>query len=384
MQSNNTTPELDKPSQASTGPGRLRAGKRPEWERAEESKEDRNASIDLLRFISILLVVLIHINVFEHSMQTYSSAIPGVLHNFVKSCRIPVPLFFIIAGYFFGRKLSMGMPPAQMLKRAFRRLLPIFIGWNVLYFLIPGDWIRLSLQYDVVRPVYWHLLDMIEAVRDDPFMPIYRGIRVHLWFLPALLSGFTIMAGFIVFKKEKYLIPFSFALYIFSLLGNSYKGLPFSLDAPYLTKYGPFTSTLFVSLGWWMAWRRRFTRRQGMHLVIFGTICMAVETHLLCRYYGTSAHGDYLLGVVPFSLGALVLALSCPGIGQNTFFQRWGAAFTLGIFVTHVMIMDNLAFLHRYIKPVLWDLFFPVTVYLLAVGITMLLKKSSKTSWLVA
>lgn len=171
----------------------------------------RNSTIDTLRIVAIFIVILIHVEV-QYPSDTYVSPFLAVLSIFVDSFRISVPFFLITAGYFYGRKIIDGEPPLQLLRRSVGRLLLIFGGWNLIYFLVPSNWIEMSLKYDMIRPIYWHMMHMSKIVMHHPFATMMRGVEGHLWFLPALMTGFLITTGFIIIKREKYLLLFAIML----------------------------------------------------------------------------------------------------------------------------------------------------------------------------
>lgn len=343
----------------------------------------RNATIDVMRFLANFMVILIHVNFLNLSADTYGVPAFRFMADLICSFRISVPLFFIISGYFFGRKIVRGTDPLPLLKKALGRIFLLFVCWNVVYFIIPANWIQLTMEFGIMRPVYWHMLDGIREIVQDPWLLLMSGTRVHLWFLSALMMGFTVLVCFVSLKIEKYLIPFGFFLYAISVICTSHTWVLNGWDVSMISKMGPFTSTLFVALGWWLARRDYISLREGGVFFLIGILITSLEIYFLGRYHTASVLGNYLFGFIPLTIGLLVCAMHFSSIGKDTVFPYLGVNYTLGVYALHVLIMDNLGFLFRHVEPIVWDIFFPIAIYVIALFFIMLLKKFSLTRVLV-
>ena len=85
------------------------------------------AAVDIAKYVSALLVVCIHTFPFidiNEMLNTY----------FIQTiCRLAVPFFFMISGYFLFRKIHNEEEDKDVLKKYLFRLLKIYLIWTVIY-----------------------------------------------------------------------------------------------------------------------------------------------------------------------------------------------------------------------------------------------------------
>lgn len=133
----------------------------------------RNPSIDRLRGVGALCVVLIHATPLIHSSRPAVALLGWAL---LILCQAAVPYFFLVSGYHLARKWSRGTDAAPPL-RSTARILLLYVPWFLLY---------LGIDIGLGRPV-----DPVATLRrflsfSDGRLPI-SGF--HLWFLPSLVYG---------------------------------------------------------------------------------------------------------------------------------------------------------------------------------------------------
>jgi hypothetical protein len=293
-----------------------------------------------------------------------------------------VPFFFTAAGYFFGRAFIKGEPIGALWKRYCARIVRIFVAWSVFYYLIPGGWLDLSVQFGFFKTFYWQIRDLpkiLIEVRLHPWETIFYGPTPHLWFLSALFLGISVLTVFVVFKKEYYALILGAVLFTISLLGTTYAELPVGLHYAFITRHGPYTSVLFVSLGWWLAKHPPYSTRLAWILFVVGLTMMVGVSLVISRFNHWSVIYDYLFSAVPFTVGLFMLALKYPKIGESTVFPAWGKL-NLGVYAGHIFVMDTLRMFKVFFHPYLWDLVNPLAVYFMTIGLTLLLKRHPVTN----
>jgi surface polysaccharide O-acyltransferase-like enzyme len=91
---------------------------------------------------------------------------------------------------------------------------------------------------------------------------------------------------------------------------------------------------------------------------------------------------DYGLFTPVFGIGAPLLALAVPRLGGR-WWPRIGAEYVLGIYVCHELFVEPAWMLHTWFHSYAWEFLFPVIVFVLALGLTMLLARGRRSRWLV-
>src|SRR3712207_4481893 len=96
----------------------------------------RLASIESYRVVAILIVVVIH-----SSVVTRLHTVGGG-YGFMVDLPLylvfwtAVPYFFLVAGYFYGRKVDAGADPLQLLRQSCASLGLVFVIWVLVYSVI--------------------------------------------------------------------------------------------------------------------------------------------------------------------------------------------------------------------------------------------------------
>lgn len=331
----------------------------------------RIKSLDSGRAIAIFSVILLHAHPFEYSYQVYGNPFFHFLHEVVQSIRFGVPFFFMTSGYLFGGKLLQSENLWPLCRRYVGRLIFLFAGWSFVYLLTDADFITSSLTHDPVRALYWYVQTHHPSLLDF----LLTGGKYHLWFFPALILALLLLACFIHFRLQAFMLVLGGLLYLVSLLGKAYSTTPIGFHTGVFDmRSGPFVSMLFVSLGWWVSQQRNLITRNALALVVIGIVLRITEGWILHDRYGVSYGEQYLIGTVPLSLGLFILFLKHPDFGARTWLPKIGLM-TLGVYAVHVFVLDNLKGFHGYFPALLWDLSFPLVVYGISVLITMIWKK---------
>ncbi|MBP5608189.1 MAG: acyltransferase [Lachnospiraceae bacterium] len=203
--------------------------------------------LDILRIICAVFVVTIHFQPFGPSEAA------GMLNfRFVQYfSRNAVPLFFIISSFFlFNKTVSDGRIDMGAVLRKCWEYYRLYLIWTVIYLFM------------IIKSYTHGRKTVLELIRDFFFC----GSYLHLWYLPALITGILIVALLIkAGLKKRTVLLISCFLYLIALLGHTY----FNLLAPlrkasdtfdtiqsvyfkifYTTRNGVFEVPLFVCLGY--------------------------------------------------------------------------------------------------------------------------------------
>jgi peptidoglycan/LPS O-acetylase OafA/YrhL len=265
---------------------------------------EREASLDALRVVGVYAVTFIHAALFE----VYGA--DGNLTFFLDELwRFAVPMFFILAGYFW-RIDAAGQISSKVISRTFNRVMPAFVGWLIVYswlghrgYLLPemtGSW-----------PTVLALVD--------------GGAGIHLWYLPALVTGAAISLLLLRFGLVPALL-FAGAFYALGTIVGTYARGLFGIDVSLVVyRNGLFMAPLLLLIGVMLrlapATWKKLTTRAWIGGAILGLAVHLVEGLLADSY--PFGH-DYSAGTILMSVSLVALALRNPF--QNSFVCRAGDA----------------------------------------------------------
>ncbi|WP_226007403.1 acyltransferase family protein [Natrinema salinisoli] len=293
-------------------------------------------SLDAMRIVAIVFVVLIHTDPFQ-GINTYGNAI-----NFGTKTisRFAVPFFFITSGYFFALKTSHRGSATYLTKRAIKLIslylfglvlaVPTFFGGQLARAELSGR----SLQATAVSSVIEYL---------DPVELVYYGTSVSeiLWFLPALLFSLLFVYLVVVIGNPSYVLPIAVCFHLVGLLGSTYTMF---VDVPFETRDALFFGFLYTGLGYTICTRGWEPSKEKSRL-LFGTVVMFVvsqfiEFYLLGYLLRGEPFGSYVyapsygISTALLSISLFLFLLSRPTLFADTPLPEWGT-YAVGIYVTH-------------------------------------------------
>jgi surface polysaccharide O-acyltransferase-like enzyme len=144
----------------------------------------KDYSLDLIRVISMFLVIVIHVsNIYSRNYINISDFSYFFATFFNGLARVSVPLFFMISG-----ALLLSKKDDDSYKKRITKMLIILISWSVIYYL----WDIFVMNYD--KP-------LVATFFRSFFIPL----KAHLWFLYSLI-GIYIVLPFIrkIFNNTSY------------------------------------------------------------------------------------------------------------------------------------------------------------------------------------
>lgn len=295
--------------------------------------------------------------------------------------RFAVPFFFIISGYFYGKKIIGGNCALKTARKSSLKLLTLYLGWSLIY-LMPYDLSAIS-EYGLLGPfrvAYWNIL----TIASDPLSFIFQGTKVHLWFLSSLIlctliSGFLIKLGY-----RKSLVILATFFFAFGLCAKSYSNTKFGLVIDFNTRNGPFFGLVLFVTGIYLSKKNANKNWQpiGLLVFLFGVFLHFSEIFYLNKVHGESLLQDYVFGTYLMGLGAALLSLSNSHLLSNKFFANLGSM-ALGIYASHFIYVDLLSPLDESLSHPVWELMLVVIVFTLSLLTTKALSKSKLTRKLV-
>lgn len=167
--------------------------------------KQENCSIDIIKAICAVLVVLQHIPLYYGS-EVYQS---NIMYFFTQMLgRTAVPFFYVVSGYYFNKTLLEGK---DALRKQGIKIINIYLMWTVLY-------IPLNL-YKYVIEDGWGLLNIIRRYFVDVFL---CGTHYQLYYIIALIISMCAATIAYKFGMLKVYAVFSVLLYLFGTLITSY------------------------------------------------------------------------------------------------------------------------------------------------------------------
>ena len=163
------------------------------------SNKVRNCSVDIFRYLCALFVVAIHIKPFYDINENLGNLVCNVI------CRVGIPFFFAVSGYFYIQKLEENKKPFIPYVK---KIVITYSFWSVIYF--------------ALRFVSGYYSGITDFIWDFPKSYFITGSSYHFWFFPALVYAVCVTTLFYKAKLQKLLLPVSIILYIIGCLGFSH------------------------------------------------------------------------------------------------------------------------------------------------------------------
>ena len=209
----------------------------------------------------------------------------------------------------------------------------MWLVWSVICLLLPMNLATLLENgYWIERSGYWNYLS------QNLFNSILEGGLVHLWFLPALIIAVFSIALLVHFKLTKLIIPVSVVLYIYGVLAGSY-ALVTDLSAPFITRNGPFLSTLMLAIGFVIRSKDyKLSAQTAFLLMLVGLMGHFTEAYWLSNQGVNFISHDFLFFAPLWAIGLVLFLLAKPDLG-NYRLINYLAPRILGIYICHLSII---------------------------------------------
>ncbi|PSV65262.1 acyltransferase [Photobacterium angustum] len=329
----------------------------------------RITSFESGRLIALLAIIGLHSQVFMKTPLIFGEPIVGMFLNQIS--RFAVPLFFIIAGYFYYPKLVASKSKEDVFAKYAKPLIIMWLSWSVVFLIIPFNFsILLSDGYLAERSNHWNNL------LANPLNTLFEGSLVHLWYIPALICAIGIITLLHKYRLDNLLLPVGFILFIYGCAAGSYVPIT-NIEAPILTRNGPFFSTLFVVLGYEIH-RRQIALNTKLSLIIasIGFSVFLIEANYLYFFANGAFYHDFLFSSPIWAVGIFLFLQEKSNFGE----QLKPTAFSkdiLGIYLCHLLIVIyffNLVFMLN-INPILSSFLALPFAFIISLLLVKLLRK---------
>lgn len=244
----------------------------------ENNRSYNYGMLSVFKLVAAILVVMIHSMVFSSLNENLW------IRTSLGICRVAVPFFFIISGYFFYNLKSKEDRKNKIKK------------YTIFYFKAVLIEIILLIPY------------IMFLVKNMPMLILIRnlllvGITGSLWYVSSMVIGFLFISPFLKNNRYKILILISIMFFAFGLAGDSYYGL-FSntaLNTAILTykaifvmmQVGFTASVPFLTVGILINKFNLIEKIKKVEIwVAIGTILLIIEAFIL---YKTKIAIDYNL-----------------------------------------------------------------------------------------
>ncbi|WP_460559938.1 acyltransferase [Halorubrum pallidum] len=301
---------------------------------------NRIHSVDAMRIVAVVFVVMIHTDPFQ-GLGTVGNAV-----NFgIKSIsRFAVPFFFLTSGYFFAKQTAERDVRECVLRRAgtLGSLYVFGLALAAPTFLVGRSAVAAA-GGESVGPTVG------SALREfgDPVELLYYGTSVSevLWFIPALFVSLFLVAAFASAGLKRYAPPVALAFHVVGILGTSYGAY---VHVPFEVRDALFFGFFYASLGYAVAERGLEPSRERSRPLLVLT-CVFAALHLLeFALLGYPLRGEpfgsyvfppsYGFATVPWTLALFLFLLSRPSLGANTPLPSWGT-YAVGVYVVHPAVL---------------------------------------------
>lgn len=293
--------------------------------------ETKNSSyfgmVDVLRLVFAIGVAAIHTMAFQSINEDLRIATSmGV-------CRIAVPFFFIVSGYFLYNRINSEKEPKATLKR----LLILYLTWVGIEFITLLPMVLSSLNIPAIILIKRLLL---------------MGVTGSLWYISSLIITIFIIAPLLKRDKIILLLIIGAILYLFGTTGDTYYGFfqnttVSSLNNAYVSIFmmpqvGITEAILFVTLGAVVnKYKLNEKIKKAGLLSIISIILLLIETFVLNKTGIAKDANMYLSAIIAAPL-IFIWALNYDK-NISPKFSKACREYSLGIYCSHQIIMINLA-----------------------------------------
>ena len=320
-------------------------------------KKTREYAFDILRVISMIMVIIIHIaNVYCRSFGMISTKSYLISLIFNTICRVSVPIFFMIRGSLL---LDRSFNKEKYLKRVLKYVILIVV-WDIIY--LVWEYFYLGVTYDKL------------------YMLIFDPYRAHLWFLYTILVLYAIQPLLkLIMDKSNNIIKISL-LIIWFLLSLA------SMLNPYVAKF----FTIFSYIGYFIIGKylydfiKKFDlRKYSLSLILIMIFCYSISIWMnyslsisLNQFYNLFfAYRTPFIMICSFALYVLIIS-NYRKDSLNKLVTGL-SDLSLGVYLIHGIFLDVTVkvFIYSSINSIIGIPIFTIIIFILSVISTFILKK---------
>lgn len=246
-------------------------------------------SLDKFRLFASILIVAIH----TYPLSSINENLDFVFTHIF--CRIGVPIFLMITGYFV---LPKAIQDKKSLMKYTKKIAKIYFLCMILY-------LPVNIYAGKLKGI--SLVGILKSIFID-------GTFYHLWYFPALILGIWITYFIIKHIKNKNGLILVSILYVIGLFGDSYFGIAekWSVTKTFYdaifnifdyTRNGLFYVPIFLYLGYIMKninWK--ISKRDNIIFIIISLVLMILEGMIL-HHFNLQRHDSMYFMLIPTMIG---------------------------------------------------------------------------------
>lgn len=294
----------------------------------------RNYSLDSLKFFCILGVICIHTYPFGGmEFDFMGSEYLGIILNTI--VRVCVPLFFICSGYLFYNRCNK-----EYTKKYAINLIKVLLIWSVIY-------ISYSICMQIIsnlfngREIFYGIVKYLSTFKLIDLYYAQGIVHYHLWYLSAIIIVIPIL--YCIIKKDllERFLKISIVLNIIGVLVPVF----ISNNLWFRVRDGIFFGLFYCILGACInKYEYKFKEKieevckfKYIAIIIFLFGASIVERYIYLSIF--KGAGDYFISTIPLSILIFGLCLVNTELFKGTIINKLGK-YTLGIYVIHPLIIN--------------------------------------------
>lgn len=329
-------------------------------------KKTREYAFDILRVISMIMVIIIHIaNVYCRSFGMISTKSYLISLIFNTICRVSVPIFFMISGTLL---LDREFNKSKYLKRVIKYVILIVV-WDIIY--LVWEYFYLGITYDKL------------------YMLIIDPYRAHLWFLYTILVLYAIQPLLKLIMDKSNNVVKTILLTIWIILSLA------SMLNPYIAKF----FTIFSYIGYFIIGKYLYDfikkydlRKYSLTLIIIMIICYSISIWMnyslsisLNQFYNLFfAYRTPFIMISSFALYILIIS-NYQKDNLNKLFIGL-SDLSLGVYLIHGIFLDITVkeFIYSSINSLIGIPIFTIIIFILSTLSIKLIKKIKFLNYFVS
>lgn len=320
-------------------------------------KKTREYAFDILRVLSMVMVIIIHIaNVYCRSFGMISTKSYLISLIFNTICRVSVPIFFMISGTLL---LDRAFNIEKYIKRILKYVILIVV-WDVIY--LVWEYFYLGVTYDKL------------------YMLIIDPYRAHLWFLYTILVLYAVqpLLKLILDKSNNVVKIILLTIWILLSLG--------SMINPYVAKF----FTIFSYIGYFVVGKYLYDfikkydlRKYNVSLILIMIICFSISIWMnfslsvrLNQFYNLFfAYRTPFIMLSSFALYTLIISNHRKD-NLNKFIIGL-SDLSLGVYLIHGIFLDVTvkAFIYSSINSLIGIPIFTIIIFICSIISVFIMKK---------
>lgn len=252
-----------------------------------ESKKVNYENLDILKYISAILIIILHLRPFID----FSNELDLAFNNIIT--RICVPIFFVITGYFVAKK---EITNNNYINDYIKQMIPLYIVWSIIYIpVIIGtiiQYLPTINSYISTIDISFALLIMLLIILLPVALLIalvYTGIYYHLWYFPAVIFSLLFLKKWKAKFNIKSLLLISFVFLLFGATETYWGVIPITFKQLLSYYYNIFFTTrnflffglFYVVLGYYLGSKKEIYSKYCFEKFIISIFLLVFEAILL-------------------------------------------------------------------------------------------------------